>query len=145
MSIDVPVAKVTKFGYMILQQVQPGLHHNLNFLPNYRGGFGLSPDGSQYASPERDDRGGYQIVIHSDSGNRTLTSLNGASYDAAWSPRGDLIAFVNDKPGEVEIYTVSPDGQNLRQLTSSAGFDKHPTWSDRWTIDHLLFGTEWPS
>ncbi len=94
-----------------------------------QGQLGLSPDGSQYASPERDDRGGYQIVIHSDSGNRIVTSLNGASYDAAWSPRGDLIAFVNDKPGEVEIYTISPNGENLRQLTSSAGFDKHPTWS----------------
>ena len=33
-----------------------------------------------------------------------------------WSPRGDLIAFVRSKPTQAELWGISPDGSNLRQL-----------------------------
>jgi Tol biopolymer transport system component len=46
-----------------------------------------------------------------------------------WSPRGDLIAFVREVDGDFEIYTIHPDGGNLRRLTNSPGNDAHGGWS----------------
>jgi Tol biopolymer transport system component len=46
-----------------------------------------------------------------------------------WSPRGDRIVFVRQYEGDYEIYTVRPDGKDVRRLTSSPGNDAHPTWS----------------
>ncbi len=47
---------------------------------------------------------------------------------------GDLraqsrIAFVSDREGNAEIYTVSPHGDNLKRLTDHPGLDLQPAWS----------------
>lgn len=68
---------------------------------------------------------------------RQLTALTGAdigisaiNYDPAWSPRGDLIAFVSTNNGNDEIYTVTIDGTVVTQLTNNKfEWDKHPSWS----------------
>jgi hypothetical protein len=52
------------------------------------------------------------------------------SYDPAWSPKGDLIAFVSNNTGNDEIYTIDPAGQLITQLTfNTVEWDKHPSWS----------------
>jgi Tol biopolymer transport system component len=49
---------------------------------------------------------------------------------AAWSPRGDLIAFHGSTfARNSEIMTVRPDGTDFRVLTDSPGFDGDPNWS----------------
>jgi Tol biopolymer transport system component len=58
---------------------------------------------------------------------------NGAQDNqAAWSPDGMRIAFVRDtytKPEQFSIFTVAPDGSDLRRVTP-AGLDVHdPAWS----------------
>jgi Tol biopolymer transport system component len=35
-----------------------------------------------------------------------------------WSPDGKSIAFVNDRDGNPEIYTMDADSSNVRQLTN---------------------------
>jgi TolB protein len=47
----------------------------------------------------------------------------------AWSPRGDRIAFTSVRTGDVEVYTIRPDGSGLRQLTHDLSNNGHPTWS----------------
>jgi hypothetical protein len=47
----------------------------------------------------------------------------------AWSPRGDRILFTSDRDGDWELYTMRPDGSDLKRLTRSPGNDAHPTWS----------------
>jgi TolB protein len=47
----------------------------------------------------------------------------------AWSPLGDRIAFTSDRDGDYEIYSVRPDGGDLKRLTRSPGNDAHNTWS----------------
>src|SRR6476659_8785763 len=44
-------------------------------------------------------------------------------------PRGDRIAFASDRDGNFEIYTIAPDGKNLRRLTRSPGNNAHMAWS----------------
>lgn len=61
---------------------------------------------------------------------RELTRTTGASYDPAWSPQGDRVAFVSLEPGNEEIYVISVDGSNLQRLTQNTWeWDKHPSWS----------------
>ena len=54
------------------------------------------------------------------SGVKKLTDSKGISGDAAWSPKGSLIAFDADrgnKNGFSAIYGIRPNGRGLRKLT----------------------------
>jgi TolB protein len=47
----------------------------------------------------------------------------------AFSPDGSRIAFMTNRDGNMEIYTVGRDGSNLRRVTRHPGNDSTPTWS----------------
>lgn len=54
----------------------------------------------------------------------------GHVWDAAWSPTGDLIAFVSNETANEDIYVVAKDQWPPRQLTRNDwAWDKHPSWS----------------
>jgi TolB protein len=58
-----------------------------------------------------------------------LTTHDRFSYDPAWSPAGDQIAFVARGDND-EIYLINADGSDLRRLTTNTWeWDKHPSWS----------------
>jgi TolB protein len=47
-----------------------------------------------------------------------------------FSPRDNRIAFVSAESGNDEIYSINPDGSDMRRLTSNTWeWDKHPSWS----------------
>jgi serine/threonine protein kinase len=51
-------------------------------------------------------------------------------YDPAWSPAGDLIAFVSEQTGDGDIYISTPLGFNMQRITlNEDALDRHPTWS----------------
>ena len=105
------------------------------------GGLAWSPDGRKLAFF---DQGGpcpwcfILNVVNSDgSGLRNLTPKlwaagagSGPTFDPAWSPDGQMIAFVGH-PGLGEpIYVVRADGSGLRNLTPKpVGTYAAPTWS----------------
>lgn len=45
------------------------------------------------------------------------------------SPRGDKIAFISDRDGNFEIYTMNSDGSAQQRLTSNPADDLHPVFS----------------
>ncbi len=47
----------------------------------------------------------------------------------AWSPDASRIAFVSDRDSNSEIYTVNPDGTDLRRMTFSLAREIAPTWT----------------
>jgi serine/threonine protein kinase len=48
----------------------------------------------------------------------------------AWSPTGNLIAYVSDEAGNDDIWICDPSGANPLNLTASfKGLDQHPAWS----------------
>lgn len=92
----------------------------------------LAPDRSNEAIVMADASGVLQIQIRAlqYAVIRQLTAFKGMSYDPAWSPQGDKIAFVSTDSGSDEIYLVSVDGSVVQQLTSNSNlWDKHPSWS----------------
>lgn len=63
---------------------------------------------------------GLYLIRHDGSGKRRLAS----GYVASWSPDGNWIAFVTGRG----IFTISPGGTGMRQLTNE-GSDSGPEWS----------------
>ena len=46
-----------------------------------------------------------------------------------WSPKGDRIGFTRAGKNAFDIFTVRPDGTDVRQLTDAPGNDAHCAWS----------------
>lgn len=80
---------------------------------------------------------GLRIVDLADGTVRTLTT----GYDnfPAWSPAGDLIVFSRLADGDFDIFSIRPDGSDLRRLTTTPGGDSHPAWSPDGA--HILFSS----
>jgi Tol biopolymer transport system component len=88
----------------------------------------ISPDGKKlvyriFGTGEQ----GLRIMNLSDGSVTKLT--NAWDNFPAWSPRGDRIVFTGFHTGDFEIYTIRPDGTDLRQLTRDHGNDAHASWS----------------
>jgi len=60
---------------------------------------------------------------------RRLTDHSAGDYDPSWSPDGRRIAFMSDRDGNREIYSVNADGTDVRNLTNDSASDYHPSWS----------------
>ena len=63
--------------------------------------------------------------------NRRRLTFEGRYNDsAAWSPRGDRIAYVSRRQGRFQIFLIEPDGSNLQLLTTEAdGNNEDPSWA----------------
>lgn len=61
-------------------------------------------------------------------GQRRLISLDGDIREPAWGANGP-IAFALEKGGTSNLFTVSPDGKGLRQLTDGQSWDGQAAWS----------------
>ena len=98
----------------------------------------FSPDGGEVVYRVWGDTAeGLRIVDLADGTVRTLTT----GYDnfPAWSPAGDLIVFSRLADGDFDIFSIRPDGTDLRQLTTTPGGDSHPAWSP--DGQHILFSS----
>jgi Tol biopolymer transport system component len=72
---------------------------------------------------------GLRILNISDRSVSVLTT----DYDNLpyWSPDGQRIVFTRRHGGfNFDIFTIRPDGSDLRQLTTSPANDAHATWTD---------------
>ena len=84
------------------------------------------------------DSGGDLDLHHraADGSVRTLTADPSDEFGGVWSPDGRRIAFVSNRDGDDEIFTMQADGSGLRQLTRNGGprggvpvLDHSPAWS----------------
>lgn len=68
-------------------------------------------------------------VMDADGRNvRTIYSNGSFNIEARWSPDGKSIVFMSGMDGSQQLYTITPDGKNLRKLTSE-GANGDPAWS----------------
>lgn len=101
---------------------------------------GWSPDGSQIVFSNRNELGESLWVANVESGETTelLPITEGASdTNPTWSPDGNEIAFYRSSDiANPTLYTVSPDGENLTQITDGTNAAIFPVYSPdgRWLI-----------
>ena len=72
-----------------------------------------------------------QIWIASADESNPVQLTFGANTSLAtdWSPDASRIAFDSDRTGDVEVYTMKPDGSGVVRLTNDPGFDASPAFS----------------
>jgi dipeptidyl aminopeptidase/acylaminoacyl peptidase len=97
----------------------------------------LSSDGRRvvYAVTRADveaeqDRVALHLLDVETGASRQLTAGKGSDGSPAWSPDGSLIAFISDRAGAPQVFVISPDGGEARQLTElEKGVSGTPAWS----------------
>ena len=69
---------------------------------------------------------------------KRLTSRDAPEFDAVWSPDGKRLALCIDKTvpnqGDMEVYTIAADGQDLQPVLVTAGKLSHEEWPS-WSPD----------
>lgn len=92
------------------------------------GEFDVSPDGKQIV---------YQVTRYSIAANKGftdlfllkigdsipfhLTTFEGSEFNPRWRPDGSKIGFIATESGEPQMWEITPDGKNAKQITRIAG------------------------
>ncbi|MDQ3801328.1 MAG: protein kinase [Acidobacteriota bacterium] len=78
----------------------------------------LSPDGETFVARQPTRTQEDLVIFDKNGGNwRSLMSDKFRERIPRWSPDGSQIAFFSDRSGKYQIWTINPDGSNLRQIT----------------------------
>jgi TolB protein len=96
-----------------------------------------SPDGALIAFISSRDGNGEVYVIKPDgSGQTNLTRSPSGEYASpigspplVWSPDGKGVAFLSDRHGNSELFSVTADGSGLVRLTNDPGDEIQPRWT----------------
>jgi TolB protein len=98
----------------------------------------MAPDGKRFVYRSFGPDGEGLRIMNIET--RAVTTLT-TGYDnfPLWSPRGDRIVFSRVANGDYEIYTIAPDGSDVKRLTSARGNDAHQGWSP--DGEHIVFAT----
>jgi TolB protein len=112
---------------------------NTGFADKVNNDHGISPDSTQLAisdnSQETKSADGtaahdslvYLLPIAGGTPRRMTQS--GPSYWHGWSPDGKTLAFVGQRNGEFDVYTVPAAGGEETRLTTAKGLDDGPEYS----------------
>ncbi|MEL6846019.1 MAG: transporter, partial [Bacteroidota bacterium] len=96
---------------------------------------GFSPDGKQIVishndpTVEGDGPDSRIFLLPIEGGEPKLITPLAPSYWHGWSPDGQTLAYVANRDGDYNIYTISVEGGPERQLTDSPGLDDGPDYS----------------
>jgi len=106
--------------------------------------FALSPDHSQFLIGQfnrRDDE--MPLWLWPVQGGEPRRMGEAVGHDPAWSPDGSQIIYVRGR----SLYTIHPDGTQLRELAHGPGLPHFPAWSPdgetiRFNMDKREDGTQ---
>lgn len=102
---------------------------------NLTGGIGdnlypaFSPDGTKIVFSRNNHISVLTISTQTFTDLMPIDSLRFNSYPV-FSPDGNTIAFVTNRTGNMEIFTMKPNGQSLRNITENEAIDTYPYWSE---------------
>jgi Tol biopolymer transport system component len=92
-----------------------------------------SPGGQRIAFIRHYDIDGDITIVRATGGEPTRLAIPGQQFTPAWSPDGELIAYAQYGAAYSNLYTVTPDGSQIRLRTIDAGWrgGSRPAWITR--------------
>jgi len=92
---------------------------------------GISPDSSLLAISDQsqEDHKSLVYVLPLAGGTPRRLTRNSPSYWHGWSPDGRTLAFVGERNGDFDIYTIPVNGGEEARLTTAKGLDDGPEYS----------------
>jgi TolB protein len=97
-----------------------------------------SPDGNliSYVS-NRDGNGEVYVMRPDGTGQTNLTKSPSGEFNGpvgnppmAFSPDGKRIAFLSDRHGNSELFSINTDGTGLQRMTNDPGDETSPRWTE---------------
>ncbi|MDX6518057.1 MAG: hypothetical protein QOF50_903 [Gaiellaceae bacterium] len=90
-----------------------------------------SPDGSTLVFHRITSTGFDMYAIGGDGSNERRLTATGDASMGTWAPDGSRIAFTRSigPNGEMDIFTMSPDGSNVVNVTNHPASEDMPSWS----------------
>ena len=92
---------------------------------------GISPDATQLAISDnsQEDHNSLVYIVPITGGAPRRITQKSPSYWHGWSPDGKTLAFVGQRNGEFDIYTIPAAGGEETRLTTAKGLDDGPEYS----------------
>jgi TolB protein len=92
---------------------------------------GVSPDGTQLVISDQsmEEHKSLLYMLPIRGGTPRRITKNAPSYWHGWSPDGKTLAFVGERDGEFDIYTISTAGGEESRLTTAKGLDDGPEYT----------------
>lgn len=92
---------------------------------------GISPDATQLAISDN-SRGDHESLVYTlpiTGGTPHRVTEKSPSYWHGWSPDGKTLAFVGQRGGDFDIYSIPAEGGEEKRLTTAKGLDDGPEYS----------------
>lgn len=104
---------------------------NTAFADRCNNDHGISPDGTLLviSDQSQDDHGSLIYILPINGGMPKRLTQKSPSYWHGWSPDGKTLAFVGERNGDFDIYTISVNGGEETRLTTAQGLDDGPEYS----------------
>jgi TolB protein len=92
---------------------------------------GISPDATQLAISDnsQEDHNSLVYIAPIAGGTARRITQKSPSYWHGWSPDGKTLAFVGQRNGDFDIYTIPAAGGDETRLTTAKGLDDGPEYS----------------
>jgi WD40 repeat protein len=101
------------------------------FLNGCNNDHGISPDSTELAISDNSqgDHNSQVYIVPIAGGTPRRVTEKSPSYWHGWSPDGKTLAFVGQRDGEFDIYTIPAAGGPETRLTTAKGLDDGPEYS----------------
>jgi TolB protein len=105
----------------------------------------ISPDGARIVYSLVWEGANTIWVMHRNGSEQTLVfgPPRGSGWDPVWSPDGTRILFASDRAAGVQLFTIAPDGSDLRQVTDLPNLRGRSAWSPDDTAIATYIGEPW--
>ena len=92
---------------------------------------GISPDGKSLVISDQsvEDHNSLVYVLPISGGAPRRITKSAPSYWHGWSPDGKTLAFVGERNGDFDIYSIPVEGGEETRLTTAKGLDDGPEYS----------------